>query len=665
MASKFSPINIGIAQLGNSFTSQNYFPYSAGLLQAYTSKYSVDPGRYKFLLPLYKRLPIDVCVDHLKEADIVGFSVYVWNFEASLEIARRLKKIDPDKLIIFGGPHVPDLARDFLEQYPFIDVTVHGEGESAFLQIVEAYPQRSWDNISGVSFLDGNDDFVNNPKGDRLKDITQIPSPFLEGTFAPLMDANPNENWIVLWETNRGCPFACTFCDWGSALQSRVFSMEMKRLEAEIDWFSEKKIEYVFCCDANFGILPRDVDIAKYVACNKERFGYPKLLSVQNTKNSTERSYLTQKILVDAGLAKGVNLAFQSLDSGTLEAIKRKNISLNSYEELQSRFTKDGVAAYSDIILGLPNETHETFLNGVSKLIKGGQHNRIQFANCHILPNAEMGEPEYQAKYGMKTVKSRTINSHGSLEEFGDGIYEIQEVVIATNSMPPKDWRQTRAFAWMTSLLHFDKLLQIPFIIINELAEVPYRNMVEFFLKVDSNRFPLIGEIRDFFMQRAQQMQEGEPEFIHSKEYMNIFWTADEYMFIKLSVEKSLDSFYVEANEILSSLAGKKLPQYLLDDAIQLNQKMLKQPFQNSNITVNLNHDIWSFYRSILIDEKKSIITNPTSYEIVCSKPSWDTWEDWMREVVWHGHKEANYLYSIDSFGNVPLDSSSTLSFTT
>ena len=140
------------------------------------------------------------------------------------------------------------------------------------------------------------------------------------------------ESWIGLWETNRGCPFRCTFCDWGSATAAKVTKFGEERLYREVDWFADKKIEYIFCCDANFGIQKRDVDIANYVAGVKKETGYPVALSVQNTKNATERAYETQKILSDAGLNKGVALSMQSVDMTTLEAIKRDNISLGTHE---------------------------------------------------------------------------------------------------------------------------------------------------------------------------------------------------------------------------------------------------------------------------------------------------------------------------------------------
>ena len=162
-------------------------------------------------------------------------------------------------------------------------------------------------------------------------------------------------------------------------------------------------------------MMERDLEITKRVAENKEKYGYPKRLSVQNTKNATEMSYNVNKLLAESELSKGVNLAFQSLNPATLEAIGRKNISNDVFQELQQRFNAEGIETFSDIILGLPNETYQSFTKGAASLIKGGQKNRIQFINLSILPNAEMANPEYRKNYGFKTVWSKATNNHGTI----------------------------------------------------------------------------------------------------------------------------------------------------------------------------------------------------------------------------------------------------------
>ena len=225
---------------------------------------------------------------------------------------------------------------------------------------------------------------------------------------------------------------------------------------------------------------------------------------MQNTKNATERAYLTQKILAESGLNKGVTLSMQSVYEPALKKIKRDNISLETYEVLQQRFTHDGVTTYSDLILGLPGETYDSFSNGVSSLIANGQHNRIQFNNLSVLPNAEMGNPDYQRKYGMELVESEILNIHGIYEDSIDQIKEVQQLVIATNAMPKNCWVKARAFSWMVALLHFDKLLQIPLIILHKSAGFSFQKMIELFNDVDKSRSPLIAEIKEHFFERAK-----------------------------------------------------------------------------------------------------------------------------------------------------------------
>ena len=572
---------VALSQINNSFSGANYLPYSVGLLQVYAEKHLKQSDRFEFLLPLYKRCKVDDGVKHFNSADLVGFSLYVWNELLSLEILRRLKESNPEKLVICGGPQVPDNAEEFLRKNPQVDIAVHGEGENTFLKILEAYPKNDWSDIPGISWIDPSGKFTTHAKSERMRDLSVIPSPYLENLFEPLLSLDSNAEWLALWETNRGCPFACTFCDWGSAIADKVFRFDMERIYQEMDWFSQKKIEFIFTCDANFGILPRDLDIAQHAAENKERYGYPKALSVQNTKNATERAYQTQKILSDSGLNKGVTLSMQTVSQQTLEDIKRQNISLETYDELQRRFTRDGVITYSDLILGLPGETYESFAAGVSSLITNGQHNRIQFNNLSVLPNAEMADPDYIVTHGIELVKSKILNIHGFQESSEDDIVEMQDLVIGTKTLPQDQWRKVRAFSWMTGLLHFNKLLQIPLILLHRQTGVPYHEMIEMFMGVDSAEFPLISEIRDFFLERAKSLQKGGPEFHHSPEWLDILWPDDEYIFIRLATEGKLDKFYEESKKILSSIISSvdaESDREILFEALKVNQALIKLP---------------------------------------------------------------------------------------
>lgn len=642
---------VGLVQINNSFSNQNYFPLSVGLLQAYAQRYLKHPERYTFLLPIYRRVPVQQAVAQLIEADVVFFSVYVWNIRISIEVARALKTSKPQTLVVFGGPQVPNRPEQdesFMRTYPFIDLACHGEGEQVTVEILERWESRNWEEVPSVSFLNSSGQVVRTPRTKRLSNLSSIPSPYLEGTFAPLMQANPSEHWIGLWETNRGCPFSCTFCDWGSATQSKVYTFDLDRLYQEVGWFADHRIEYLFCCDANFGMLPRDLDIARHLADTKRKRGYPGAVSVQNTKNATDRAYQAQTILTDAGMNRGVDIALQSLDAATLMNIKRGNISSETYQELQRRFTRDGVETYTDLILGLPGETYESFADGVSTIIENGQHNRAQFNNLSILPNAEMGDPEYQRKHGMITVETKVVNMHGAIDESEHDIYETQTLVVATNTMPKPDWVRTRTFAWLTALLHFDKVLQLPFVLIHDICSVRYRELVEIFLDGDVSNFPIMSSLRSFFSQKALDIQQGDTEYCPSREWLGMWWPADEYIFIQLCVEGKLQAFYREAEQLLRRFLEERfldLPPNLLAETIELNRSLIKQPFQTTNVSLELSFNIWEFYRATLQGTPLPLENKPCLYEIDRTSKTWPSWDLWFKEVVWYGNRRGAYLY--------------------
>jgi hypothetical protein len=344
-----------------------------------------------------------------------------------------------------------------------------------------------------------------------------------------------------------------------------------------------------------------------------------------------------------------VNLALQTIDSTALRNIGRSNISLNSFLELQRRFNRDRVETFTDIILGLPGETYDSFTSGVNDIIENGQHHRIQFINLAILPNAPMSDPEYRMKHGLITVENEIINIHGSLIDTGEEIQETQELIIETNTMSRQDWAKTRVFSWMTALLHFDKLLQIPFVLLHELCQCSYKDLIASFMVNEPTEFPVISELTSFFENEAESIQNGGPEYFHSHEWLNIYWPHDEYMLIRLVAEDKLRAFYVEAETLMSEVLRKRgMPVApFLKESILLNKELVKRPFQEQDTTVHLHHNVYEVYKSILVGEKMTLETSNVDYLVDRTSETWPGWDDWCREVIWYGNKRGAYLYRV------------------
>ena len=322
---------------------------------------------------------------------------------------------------------------------------------------------------------------------------------------------------------------------------------------------------------------------------------------------------------------------------------------MNSYQELQHRFTKDKISTYTDMILGMPGETYDSFVGGIASVIENGQHNRIQFGNLSILPNAEMGDPEYQNKFGMEIIETEIINIHGSLLN-NEEIYEHQQLVIATNSMPRESWIKTRAICWLSSFLHFDKVMQIPFIVLHCLGNISYRELIESFTGKRIEQFSILSEINEFFLKEALKIQNGGAEYCKSKKWLNIWWPADELQLIHLCTEDRLDQFYQEAEQLLILLMKEKSAESLspiLHEAIRLNRNLIKVPFQTKDLEIEFSYNIWEFYQNTLIGIDIPITKGKHSYRIDRTNEIWYSWEQWCKEVIWYGNKKGAYLYSI------------------
>jgi hypothetical protein len=426
----------------------------------------------------------------------------------------------------------------------------------------------------------------------------------------------------------------------------------LTRLFREIDWFSRNKVEFVFCCDANFGILERDIEIVKYFAQNKHKYGYPQILSVQSTKSFTDSTYSIYKIMSDARINKGISLSLQSLNPDTLANIRRQNIPMKQFNAIQQKLSSYDIETFTDLILGLPSETYESFVKGVITVIENGQHNRVQFNNLSILPNAQMDNPDYQKLFGFEIIETKIVNVHGSRTSSENEVFEAQQLVVGTNTMPKPDWVKTRVFSWIVSLLHFDKLLQVPFVVLHEYYSVGYREMFDIFMRADKD-FPVFCEIYSFFTDKAAATQRGEEEFCQSGQWLDMWWPADEMMMIKLCTEGKLDDFYQEAEKALSvylAALGDENVFTVFKDAIRLNKNLIKLPFIKEDLKIEFSCNIWDLYRGAVKGVKVPLENTPCVYKIDRTSDRWQSWEEWCRKVVWYGNKRGAYIYKCEPF---------------
>lgn len=447
--------NVYLVQVNNRFGNAAFLPYSVGLLQAYAQRDVFIAAHYRFAGFQIFRDDVDVMAEHYADADVVAFSCYIWNYEYNRALAAAIRKANPEVLLIAGGPHILENTKTWT--HPDFDVVVHHEGEQAFREVLRwnlQWRHRVGDDPYGDStFLEAALAGL-----ERTKNLDDLPSPYLDGVFDEMIEMNPHVEWVMSQETNRGCPYSCTFCDWGSAVFQKVRKFDAQRVKDELQWAAEKGIELLYNCDANFGIFERDEEFVDEMVLLKDISGFPKQFRAAYAKNSNQRVFDIAKKLNDAGMNKGVTLSFQSLDAPTLINIKRKNMKMNDFQGLIKQYTDAGIATYSEIILGLPGETYDTFVDGICTVLAAGQHDSINIYPCMVLPNAEMNDPEYRRIHGIETRIIPDLATHSVPSD--DPHVEKKEIVVATTTMPLEDWRRAYTFGCVVQALHSMGLTQ-------------------------------------------------------------------------------------------------------------------------------------------------------------------------------------------------------------
>jgi radical SAM superfamily enzyme YgiQ (UPF0313 family) len=596
-----TPVRVGLVQFSVQYQGHQFFPYSAGALQAYAQQHLPEPEQFHFIPPVFLPAPPAEVAHELKTLDIVGFSVYIWNIKRSLATAEHLKRLRPDILIIFGGPQVPDQAEAFLRQHPWINVCCHGAGEEVFTALLTQGKDGNWHELHGISYLTPTGEYRQNPPAPRTRNLDNHPSPYSRDIFRPLLQKYPHLHWIAPWETNRGCPFSCTYCDWGSAIASKIILFQAEQLYQDLEWFGRHKIGMIFCCDANFGILKRDLEITDYIGRVFAQKGYPHTFHQQTAKNSAERTWELHRIFAAYGVKTEVTLSLQSMDSHTLQQIKRDNISQTVFLKLQQRFHRAGIPTYTDVILGLPGESYASFTEGISEMIANGQHSRMQFYQAIILPNAEMAQTAYRQQHGLETVFLPLASEHISSD-----IHEEAEMVIATHTMPRSDWRKSRIFAWMCKMLYFiDKPLQVPILLLNTCAQVSFRTIIEAFMHPTAQANPLFTSIQNFFEHNAQALQQGIADTslysLPDASGRQIPLPPEQYLLQTIARQDLIPLFYQEAARILLRCLPEHqtaLTAEILLEALRFNAALFKTSFKTESERQSLpcHQETFNFY---------------------------------------------------------------------
>ena len=424
---------------GNSFAGY-WLPYSVGCVYSY-SAFGDFKDQLEINQVIFRREHTDTASNNMIGDDIVLFSNFMWNWEYNKDLAKQLKKKSPETIIIFGGPEVDENhPEQQLKDLPYVDILMISEGELSFNKFLHEYTaDMQYNKIYSANRVDDLD----------------IPSPYLTDVFKNIIDDNPDIRWSTTLETNRGCPFSCTFCDWGSLTYAKVKKFPVEKVYQEIEWLGVNKIQYIFMADANFGIYPeRDMAITDYILDVQARTSYPATVNANWHKNAKQNVIEIVKKFISNGFNRGMTLSVQSMDEQVLDIIKRKNMDTSHLGAMMEILNKEGIGSYTELILPLPGETTDTWRTGLTDVLSIGQHNSIEIWFHQLLQNAQSNHIDHKSEYSFSTVKLPDYVMGDPEPDHQQHISEVTEVVTSTSTMDYNEFLDNWMYAWMIINFH-------------------------------------------------------------------------------------------------------------------------------------------------------------------------------------------------------------------
>jgi radical SAM superfamily enzyme YgiQ (UPF0313 family) len=453
-------VNVFLGDLRYNYAgilANDCMPLGVAYMKAVMDRDNPDAASRLFVYP-------DRLLDALKSSppDVLMLSNYVWNEALSHEFFRIAKRINPNILTVLGGPNIPleaDRQAAYMEAHPEIDVYILGEADFQANTLVNNFADAGLSlkrfGVTGLEsslYRNPEGQVVVNPTHARRRELEDIPSPWLTGIQDEFFDGR----LAPMIETNRGCPFTCTFCVQGTSFYSKVNNFSVDRMQEEIRYIAKKiknlspKMGTLRIADSNYGMFERDIDISGYIGQMQRDYGWPTFIDATTGKNRPDRII---KSVEQVGGALVLYQAVQSLDEDVLRKIKRQTIKLDAYKALEVHMRGRGLKSISDLILGLPGESLTTHLNGLKTLLDSNIDQMHNF-QAMMLKGSEMEKLESRETFQFDTRFRALPKNFGVFDD--RRVFDTEEIIVATDTLPFADYITCRKWHLVNSVFWND-----------------------------------------------------------------------------------------------------------------------------------------------------------------------------------------------------------------
>jgi len=293
---------------------------------------------------------------------VVGISAKSQNFSSARIVAKLVKELNEQTVVLIGGPHPSMLGADLLN-HPEIDICVRGEGERTITELLDAIDGRkSLESIRGIAYRkDGR--IVETPPREYIEDLDSLCFPH-ENAPEVLKDYDqyPVSAFKFVFAT-RGCPYNCFFCGSRNIWSRKVRFRSPESVVEEIGGLQKRGLKFVQFDDDTFGVNRKyltDLCNALMLHCPGVRWSceiHPRLVDEQNLS------------LMKAAGCCSIKIGIESGNNEILSAI-RKNITIEQAFDACKLIKKHGLEVQVFFIVGFPQDTEDTLQDTITAMKK-------------------------------------------------------------------------------------------------------------------------------------------------------------------------------------------------------------------------------------------------------------------------------------------------------
>jgi putative methyltransferase len=583
---------------------------------------------------------VDDLVNEIVERnpDVLGFSLYVWNVGLSLQVAKQVKSKLPNCRILVGGPHITykeDI--NYFKDNNFIDAVCKEDGygevflneylyqlEQPTLDLSEVpyciYPHNGMWKESFASFYKR--DFKWPVR------IYERNKPYIDRRIKKA--TKEDKKIYIAYETSRGCPFGCTYCEWGGGINSKVTFKPTELIIEDIDFILGYAKPFFFSfTDANFGIIDRDVDIIKHICTWRKRTSVPSIMYFFGpSKVNKHNVYEIESLTAEYGMLSDYKVPVQDLNREVLKNIDRTDedwkLQLENYIKIRE---KHGGKIRLEMILGLPGATLDSYYEALDYSCTMDTFGKRYV--WHLLPTTPASKKEYRDKFKIQTLKtsfgmrSTTDGSFAIIKkQFAEDLTVARdliidpewmcptEIVIETISYTKKEWLN---MFLMDYIIHQAEVGELLSLVTKYMAKagilhsVFYRRLWDSFLFEKENGLTATQNILIQHMMQ-QGLEKIQKEEVIDFEYFN---TPDNFPFqvrslagpmFNIMLYSNIKTFYNAFAKWCTSQFGEDL---VRDDLIIYVSSMVKNiTYTPNQYTFKTNWD-WSKYKNDGVFEKR------------------------------------------------------------